>query len=98
MSPVGGETITTTFNAVPDTTWSRTPGVERVAFDLTTTDASGQSRHSFAVYLRRGRALLGVYLGAPTEQLTIAGKTGMPAIVHEFERRLAAVPAQSIGA
>lgn len=97
-SPVGEPTISTTFNAAPDATWPHVAGVERQAYDLVTTDTSGASTRSYAVYLRRGRALLGLYFEAPTEQLTVAGKTGMPAIVNLFEQRLAALPAQAIGA
>jgi hypothetical protein len=97
-SPVGEPTITTTFSPPPDKAWPHTPGVTRQAYDLITTDDSGTSTHSYAVYLKRGRALLGLYFSAPTQQLSVGGKTDMPPIVSLFEQRLAALPAQAIGA
>ena len=35
--------------------------VERIAFDVNTTDGLGAREHPVAVYLRRGRVLMGVY-------------------------------------
>lgn len=97
-SPTGGSTVTTTFAAAPDGDWPQTEGVTRLAFDLTTTDEAGQVNHSYAVYLQRGRALLGVYFPdvdqPPTE---VAGKTTIPEIVSVFAGRLAALPASVVG-
>jgi hypothetical protein len=97
VSPVGEPTITTTFNPAPDAAWPRVPGVDRLAYDLVQTDAAGnQSRH-VAVYLRRGRALLGLYFLEPVGlQEPVAGKTTIPAIVDVFARRMAALPASAV--
>jgi hypothetical protein len=72
-------------------------GVDRLAYDFTTTDTTGSTTRSVAVYLRRGRALIGLYFANPTgAQEAVAGNTAIPSIVNLFERRLAAVPAASI--
>ena len=98
-SPVGESPVTTKFNAAPDNAWPQVAGVERQAYDFTTTDSTGETRHSVAVYLRRGRALVGVYFRtADTTQASVDGNTTIPSIVNVFAERLAAVPASAIGA
>src|SRR5207248_3517842 len=57
-SQVGQPPVTTKFDPPPDAAWPQVPGVERLAFAFETTDAAGETTHSVAVYLRRGRALL----------------------------------------
>jgi hypothetical protein len=97
-SPVGGPTVTTHFNAAPDASWPQTPSVDRVAFDIVTTDRTGLANHSVAVYLRRGRALLGVYFSdADNPPPSIAGQTTMAGIVNVFAGRLAQLPASVVG-
>jgi hypothetical protein len=100
VSPVNEDTVTTVFAPAPDKKWPRTPTVERLAYDFVATSAtSGQPQHSIAVYLRRGRALVGVYFANPDEpQHLIAGRSTIAGIVGLFESRLAAVPARDIGA
>jgi hypothetical protein len=96
---VAGEpAVTTRFNPTPDGDWPQTDTVTRLAFDLTTTDATGQTNHSIAVYLQRGRVLLGVYFPAPDgAQAPVAGQTTIPGIVGEFAGRVAALPASIVG-
>ena len=65
-------TSTTHFNAAPDANWPATATVDRVAFDMVTTDVAGDTNHSVAVYLRRGRVLLGLYFHSPDGPLTVA--------------------------
>ncbi|MFI5040335.1 MAG: hypothetical protein ACHQNA_00570, partial [Acidimicrobiales bacterium] len=97
VSPVGEPTVTTKFNAAPDGTWPQTPTVERLAFDFVTTDAAGQTQHNTAVYLHRGRALMGIYFAAPDQpQPAIAGQTTIPSIVTVFADRLAQLPATAV--
>ncbi len=97
VSPVGEPTITTKFNAAPDAQWPHVAGVARQAYDLVASDGLGDSAHSIAVYLRRGRALIGLYVQKPTGlQESVGGKTTVAAIVNLFERRLAAIPASAI--
>ncbi len=93
-SPVGEPTVTTVFGAAPDRTWPAPPaGVQRQAYDLTTTDISGQSTRSTAVYLRKGRALLGIYFMTSGDPgVTVNGKNTIPDIVKVFEARVAALP------
>ena len=90
--PDGSGSDVTTFNAPPDASWPRTPMVERLAFDFTTTRAGGTTDHSVAVYLRRGRVLIGIYFARPDPQASIAGRTTMRDIVNEFAARLAKLP------
>jgi len=97
ISPVNEPPVTTHFNPAPDGAWPQTASVQRVAFDLTTTDASGQTQRSIAVYLRRGRALLGVYFAQPDgSQTAITGQSSIPGIVSLFAARLAALPASVV--
>ena len=96
-SPVGLPTVTTRFRPAPDANWPQVPQVERLAFAFDSIDNSGDSTHSVAVYLRRGRALLGVYFShadAPTA--VVDGKTGLGDIVNIFAARLAKLPLAAI--
>jgi hypothetical protein len=98
-SPVGEPTVTTHFNAAPDGAWPQTPTVERAAFDFTTTDAAGQSQHSVAVYLRRGRVLMGVYFLQPGDSpIAVGGQTSAEGIVNLFAGRMAALAASVVNA
>ncbi len=97
VSPVGEATVTTTFLPQPDRNWGTTPGVQRLAYSLTTVDTQGQKASSTAVYLRRGRALLGVYFSDPSgAQPPVDGKTSIANIVTLFSQRLAALPASVV--
>ncbi|MFN2608742.1 MAG: hypothetical protein ABR511_12775 [Acidimicrobiales bacterium] len=96
-SPVGEPSVTTHFNTAPDGSWPQTPTVDRLAFDFTTVDALGQSGHSIAVYLKRGRVLMGVYFPQPDgDQTPVAGKTAIPDIVGIFATRIAGLPASVV--
>lgn len=92
-SPVGEPTVTTRFNSPPDGTWPQTATVSRIAFDMTTTDSSGQSDRSIAVYLRRGRVLMGVYFpNADADPSPVRSETTRADIVHLFAERMQALP------
>jgi hypothetical protein len=96
-SPVGQPTVTTRFDPAPDTAWPPVPSVERLAFAFETTSATGETVHSVAVYLRRGRALLGVYFSHPDSSAAVVeGKTAIPDIVTVFANRLAKLPIAAI--
>jgi hypothetical protein len=93
-----GESTTTTFNAAPDSSWPQTPTVNRVAYDVTITEPATPPRRLVAVYLQRGRALLGVYFSQPEGvQVPVEGKTTIPEIVGVFAGRLAALPTSVVG-
>jgi hypothetical protein len=98
VSPVGEGIAITTFRAPPDGAWPKVENVERLAYDFTSTDATdGTAVHSVAVYLRRGRALVGVYFATPDgAQPAVSGRTTIAGIVNLFESRLAAVPSGPI--
>ena len=98
VSPVGEPTTITRFNAPPDGSWPQTPTVNRLAYDFVTTDNTGQTGHFLAVYLQRGRALVGVYFSQPDQpQPAVAGQTTISGIVGVFADRLAKLPANVVG-
>ena len=95
-SPVDGTREQTRFEAAPDGSWPHTPTVERLAYRMVTT-ANGQSNPLVTVYLRRGRALLGLYFPAPNgAQPAVAGKSSIESIDGLFERRMAALSAKVV--
>jgi hypothetical protein len=92
-SPVGESTVTTTFNPAPDGSWPQVASVDRLAYEFVTTDESGHTQHSIAVYLRRGRALMGIYFPDPgSRQAAVARQTTIPGIVNVFATRMAQLP------
>jgi Protein of unknown function (DUF2510) len=96
-SPVGEPTATTRFRPAPDGSWPQTPSVERLAFDFTATESTGPARHSIAVYLRRGRVLMGVYFSQPdAPQQPVGGQTSLGGIVSVFAARMAQLPASVV--
>jgi hypothetical protein len=96
-SPVGEPTVATQFNAAPDGAWSVTPTVTRQAYDFTSTDELGSTQHSVAVYLRRGRVLMGIYFSEPdTPQITVDGQNTIEKIAGVFAGRMAALPASVV--
>ena len=100
-SPVGEPTVTTSFGPRPDGGWPTVAGVQRLAYAVTTTDSGGNTSKSTVIYLRRGKALLGLYLPAPDAggpHASVQGKTSAADITAIFEQRLANVPASAIGA
>jgi Protein of unknown function (DUF2510) len=97
-SPVDGTKETTRFQAPPDGSWPQTDGVERQAYRMTIT-ADGESSPLVTVYLRRGRAFLGLYFPAPGgKQPAVAGRTSIEDIVGLFTARLAALPESAVNA
>jgi len=96
--PAGEPPVTTRFSATaPDTNWVQTPTVNRRAYDLTSDDGTGP-RRIVAVYLQRGRVLLGVYFSKPDgAQMPVQGQTTIEGIVGVFAERLAALPTSVVG-
>ena len=89
----GDPAAKTTFRAAPDTNWPRTPTVEREAYSFVS-ESAGKSYRSIAVYLRRGRALMGVYFLEPKAvEPSVAGERSIARIVSVFEARMARLPA-----
>jgi hypothetical protein len=89
----GEEPVTTRFRAAPDRSWPHVDGVDRLAYDFDTTTASGDRQRSIAVYLRRGRVLLGVYFPHPDAQQTaVAGQSNVEGVVNLLEQRVAGLP------
>jgi hypothetical protein len=97
-SPVGEPTVTTKFNPAPDAGWASVPTVDRQAYSFTTTDQSGKSFPGVAVYLRHGRALMGIYFAQPNgAQPAVQGQTTIEGIVTVFANRLAQLPTSIVG-
>lgn len=96
--PAGEPPVTTRFSATaPDAGWAQTPTVNRRAYDLTSDDGTGP-RRTVAVYLQRGRVLLGVYFAKPDgAQMPVEGQTTIEGIVGVFAKRLAALPTSVVG-
>ncbi|HVL05458.1 MAG TPA: DUF2510 domain-containing protein [Acidimicrobiales bacterium] len=93
----GERPVTTRFANPPDASWSQTAGVNRRAYDLTSDDGTGP-RRTIAVYLQRGRVLLGVYFLRPDgAQVPVEGQTTIEGIVGVFAKRLAALPTSVVG-
>jgi hypothetical protein len=98
VSPVGEPTIITQFNGAPDGSWAQTPTVTRQAYDFTSTDDTGTTEHSVAVYLRRGRALMGIYFSDPdSPQVPVKGQDTIQGIASVFAARMAALPSSVVG-
>jgi hypothetical protein len=96
-SPVGQPTATTRFGPAPDAVWPQVPSVERLAYAFDTISSTGETSHSVAVYLRRGRALLGVYFShADNPTAVVGGRTALGDIVNVFADRLAKLPVAAI--
>jgi hypothetical protein len=95
-SPVGEPTVTTHFGPAPDAAWPPVPSVERLAFAFDTTNATGETSHSVAVFLRRGRALLGLYFSRPDRPPAVQGRTSLADIVNLFAGRLAKLPVAAV--
>jgi hypothetical protein len=93
-SPVGEPAVITKFSTPPDSSWPKTPAVQRQAYSFVTTDPqSGESVPGIAVYLQRGRALMGLYFSNPTgAQIPIARRNSVQQIVALFEARMAQLP------
>lgn len=97
-SPVGEPSVATKFLAAPDGSWPRTAGVDRQAYHFTSTDATGASSPSIAVYLKRGRILLALYFPQPDgKQSPVAGRSTVSGIVTVFQNRLAKLPTSVTG-
>jgi hypothetical protein len=87
----------TRFGPAPDADWPQVATVERLAFAFDSVEANGDTTHRVVVYLRRGRALLGVYFfhaDAPTA--VVQGKTALGDVVTIFANRLAKLPVSAI--
>jgi hypothetical protein len=97
-SPVGNGTVTTKFDPPPDGAWPQVAGVDRLAYSFTSTDTQGQSSPSVAVYLRRGRALMGIYFVDPANVPTVAGQSTIEGVVGVFAQRLAQLPDSIVNA
>ncbi|HEX4865966.1 MAG TPA: hypothetical protein VFV02_17990, partial [Acidimicrobiales bacterium] len=89
----GEPPLKTVFGPKPDTGWANVAGVVRLAYDATVSDQQGQSQEAVAVYLRRGRILLAVYVNDPKNPVAIEGHTTLEGIAQVFAQRLGSLSA-----
>jgi hypothetical protein len=98
VSPIGEPTVATTFRAPPDGAWPRKANVERLAYDFGSVGTPpSEPTRSIAVYLRRGRVLMGLYFPTPgAAQIPVEGRTTIAGIVGVFQDRMAKLPARVV--
>ena len=94
-SPSGGTTVATKFDPRPTARGRRTPTVDRLAYSFTSTDQTGTSSKSIAVYLKRGPAARPL-LPRSHQHAPIAGQCTIPGIVSVFSQRPAQLPASVV--
>jgi hypothetical protein len=98
-TPLGQPPAVTTFGARPDANWPQVPTVNRRAYDFTVDNSAGERSRTVAVYLQRGRVLLGLYFYQPDgPQMPVGGQTTIEGIVGVFAGRVAALPTSVVGA
>ena len=86
-----GDLVLSTFAPNPDSAWSPPPpGVERLAYDVLMVYEGGEVARTVAIYLRRGRMLLGVYFFVQPDAAipAVQGQTTLDGIVGVFATRL----------
>ncbi len=96
----GGTPLRTLFNPTPDRGWAAPPaGIERLVFDMFVVDEQGRAARTAAIYLRRGRILLGLYYYLPPSQAlpAIEGQTTVEGITNAFAARLSGLSAKVVG-
>ena len=96
----GGAALRTLFNPTPDRGWAAPPpGIERLVFDMLVVDEQGRGARTAAIYLRRGRILLGLYYYLlPNQPLpAIEGQTTVEGITNVFAARLGALSPKVVG-
>ncbi len=77
----------------PQSGWSLDPGIDRVALDVTISVPGEPGADQLAVFLRRGRLVMGVYLAAEGPDVPVDGQETVAGMLAVFERRMAALPA-----
>lgn len=96
----GGTPLRTLFNPAPDKGWAAPPaGIERIVFDMFVVDEQGLGARTAAVYMRRGRILLGLYYYLlPDQPLpAVEGQTTVETITALFANRLSQLSAKVVG-
>ena len=94
-----GEMVLSSFEGDLDTGWAPPPPeVERLAYDVLMVYEGGQVGRTLAVYLRRGRMLLGLYFfiqpQAPIP--SVQQQTTLEGIVGVFAKRMTELPADVV--
>lgn len=91
------EPLTWRFGDAPDAGWPDQPGVRRQAYAFTVTTSDGQDFVSNAVYLQRGRMILGLYSTPPeATSTTIRNAPDEQRYVEVMTNRLSELPEESL--
>jgi hypothetical protein len=85
------------FSAAPDTTWTRTAGVDRFAVEATVNDQQGHTEHDLVIYQQRGRVLVGLYTADPTTTARALTRS-VEAFTQALAQRMAALPSSAVAA
>lgn len=96
----GGVPLRTLFNPTPDRGWAAPPpGIERLVFDMFVVDEQGRAARTAAIYMRRGRILLGLYYYLIPNQPfpAIEGQTTVEGITGLFATRLSELSPKVVG-
>jgi hypothetical protein len=99
-SGTAGTPLRTLFNPAPDKGWAPPPaGIERLVFDMFVVDEQGLGARTAAIYLRRGRILLGLYYYLiPDEPFpAVEGQTTVEAISALFANRMSQLSPKVVG-
>ncbi len=94
-----GDLVLSTFAPDLDSAWRPPPpGVERLAYDLLMVYDSGEVARTLAVYLRRGRILLGLYFFIQPDIPipSVQSQTTLEGIVDVFAARMAELEASVV--
>lgn len=79
------------FHPAPDLRWKKTPGTQRLAFDVTIADQKGHSTREDLIYQRHGRLVVAIYGNPADIAYTVPGHA-------KAEQRLANAIAQRLAA
>jgi hypothetical protein len=90
----GPPAVKTTLTPPADSSWPSVAGLQRLVFRVSVNERSEPAQTHWAIYVRRGRILLGIYLNGTSTNLTfpIDGQHSLAGIVNVLAKRLAALP------
>ncbi|MGO9911789.1 MAG: hypothetical protein ACLPQS_11580, partial [Acidimicrobiales bacterium] len=93
----GPPAIRTVIDPTPDASWPAVAGVQRFGVSATINLQTGQTVHTYEIFIVRGRILLGIYVSQNSQILpfTIGGATSIESLTELLEHRLAALPASA---
>jgi hypothetical protein len=90
--------LKTTFGPSPDITWPPTAGIDRLAFSTLQVAQTGETDGGIAVYQRRGRLLVGLYVAGPDRSAAAINPmaAGIEGLGGRIAQRMMMVPAGAV--